>query len=182
MPMYQVQLKSTARRSFAPAAGLYGAGGSRNPPGACGLACDTALTARAAMTAPLVRMLRRNAMIVPLCGVGADYSWALGAAIEITRPSGMVTVWRNPSGLPSFAGRNFTEMLSPVWRAFGPVLPTPLWARAVAEPRVITHSVDVPSAFFTAIDRDPWGFVNLILATVPDISFGFFMSYTPARE
>jgi len=55
----------------------------------------------------------------------AVYSVAFGAAIAITRPSGIVTVSRNPNGLPSFAGRNFTLMLSPLWRAFSPVLPTP---------------------------------------------------------
>ena len=30
----------------------------------------------------------------------------------------MITVLRNPNGLPSLAGRNFTVILSPVWRAF----------------------------------------------------------------
>ena len=73
-------------------------------------------------------------------------------------------------------------MLSPVWRAFGPVLPIPLCASAVAEPSVITHSVDRPSAFLTARASEPWGLVNFTLVTVPASSFSPFMSYTPARE
>src|SRR5271163_5205233 len=110
------------------------------------------------------------------------YSVALGAAIWIKCPSGIVTVLRNPSGLPSFAGRNITLMASPACRAFGPVLPIPRWARAVAEPSVITQSVVVPSGFLTVSVSDPWGLENLILATVPSIFVSFFMSYTPARE
>ena len=31
----------------------------------------------------------------------------------MTRPSGMVTDLRNPSGLPFLAGMNFTEIMSP---------------------------------------------------------------------
>jgi hypothetical protein len=73
-------------------------------------------------------------------------------------------------------------MWSPAWRALSPVLPIPLCARAVAEPSVITQSVDVPSGFFTERVSDPWGLENLILATVPSTFVSFFMSYTPARE
>src|SRR6058998_3868287 len=86
----------------------------------------------------------------------------------------MITVLRNPNGLPFLAGRNFTVMLSPVWRAFGPVLPIPLCARAVAEPSVITQSVVEPSGFLTPIVSDPWGFTNFTLSTDPDISISFF--------
>src|ERR1700722_11054423 len=110
------------------------------------------------------------------------YSVAFGAAIWITRPSGIVTNLRNPNGLPSFAGRYITLMPSLWWSAFGPVLPMPLCSRAVAEPSVITQSVVVPSAFLTVSVSEPWGLENLILATVPSTLVSFFMSYTPARE
>src|SRR5262249_42633684 len=85
----------------------------------------------------------------------------------------MITVLRNPNGLPFLAGRNLRVMLSPVWRAFGPVLPIPLCARAVAEPSVITHSVVEPSGFLTAILSDPWGFTNFTCPTDPDSSISF---------
>src|SRR5262249_19325747 len=91
----------------------------------------------------------------------------------------MTTVLRNPNGLPFLAGRNFTVILSPVWRPFGPVLPIPLCARAVAEPSVITHSVVEPSGFLTEILSDPGGFTNFTCSTDPDISISFFMSLPP---
>src|SRR5271163_2309582 len=127
---------------------------------------------------------REAMMLRPFWGYFAlfVYSVAFGAAIWIARPSGIVTVLRNPNGLPSFAGRNITLTLSPACRAFGPVLPIPRCARAVAEPSVITQSVIVPSGFLTVRVSDPWGLENLILATVPSIFVSFFMSYTPARE
>src|SRR5437016_6623091 len=68
MPMCQVQLKSTARRSLVPAAGLYGGGGSRFAPGACAPAVDSALIVRTTSIATLVQIiLRRKAMMVLRC-------------------------------------------------------------------------------------------------------------------
>src|SRR6266566_3595134 len=79
----------------------------------------------------------------------------LPAEIWITRPSGMVTDLRNPNGLPFLAGMNFTVMLSPAWRAFGPVLPIPLCARAVAEPSAISHPHRVTHPKVRLIIRAP---------------------------
>src|SRR5438876_10160262 len=94
----------------------------------------------------------------------------------------MTTVLRAPKGLPSLAGKNFTVILSPLCRAFGPVLPIPRCARAVAEPSVSTQLVVEPAGFVTATVKEPWGLTNLTLSTAPESSISFFMSYTPASE
>src|SRR6516225_9861441 len=93
----------------------------------------------------------------------------------------MTTVLRKPNGLPSFAGRNFTVILSPVCKAFGPILPIPRCARAVAMPRVSTQSVVEPSGFLTATVKEPWGLTNLYAFDRPR-EFHIFLHVVHARE
>src|SRR5271156_3904697 len=66
MPMYDVQAKSTARRSLAPGASVYGGGPPPNCACAPAVNSPLTLTARTIPSASLLRIIaRRKAMVVP---------------------------------------------------------------------------------------------------------------------
>src|SRR5580693_4143505 len=119
MPIYQAQLKRTAFRSFAPAAGVYSGPRRRpgrppaspSPPGApapwagvvgaeppaCAKAENGALTVRATAIAILVpKIFRRTAMMILFVSL----------VVRVTGWNLNHSVWRNPSRTPSRTGRN----------------------------------------------------------------------------
>src|SRR5215471_4399300 len=88
----------------------------------------------------------------------------------------------NPSGAPLRAAKYLIVTVSPTLTAFGPFLLMPRPASTFAPPVVITHSVIVPSGFFTSRCIAPCGFVNATLVRTPVTSPSCLMSYTPDKE
>src|SRR3984885_1102665 len=149
MPIYQAQLKRTAFRSFAPAAGVYSgapprpprpparapppapappppsaaAAGAKTP--ACAKAEDGSLTARAtAITMLVPKIFRKTAIMIPL----------LCLVVWVTRGDPHQTPVQHDHGLEE------------AQRTAVPRRQKLHLAGAVADPRVITHSVDVPES------------------------------------
>ena len=156
MPMCQVQLKSTARRSLAPGAGRVG-WRAVGP-----LRLRTGSQQRADREE--IRASTLSSIAMPRCR-SSHWRYRRRSGRRARPP--VVTDLRNPNGLPFLAGNELHGDGVPGLEASRPVLPIPLCARVVAEPVVITQSVVEPSGFLTASVSDPWGFVSLMLDERP---------------